>query len=171
MNRQNIKMLAFLSVVIIIGAISIIFPKLDVAIAQSDDLLYDDWEDCIATQTEEFCRRSGFRPPGRQWNLRLPTRQRLHRRRPTQRRPHLSRQQRRTRLSPMTSCTTIGTIAGQLRPSSSAGAWASYRLGKSRRRRQRTPLSRRRQRPAPRLLLRLQRSRGQHRLQSRWRFA
>ena len=39
----------------------------------------------------------------------------------------------------MTSCTTIGTIAGQLRPSSSAGAWASYRLGKSRRRRQRTP--------------------------------
>ncbi len=62
MNRQNIKMLAFLSVVIIIGAISIIFPKLDVAIAQSDDLLYDDWEDCIATETEEFCRRSGFRP-------------------------------------------------------------------------------------------------------------
>ena len=70
MNRQNIKMLAFLSVVIIIGAISIIFPKLDVAIAQSDDLLYDDWEDCIATQTEEFCRRSGFRPP---WETVEPT--------------------------------------------------------------------------------------------------
>ena len=63
-------MLAFLSVVIIIGAISIIFPKLDVAIAQSDDLLYDDWEDCIATQTEEFCRRSGFRPP---WETVEPT--------------------------------------------------------------------------------------------------
>ena len=63
MNRQNIKMLAFLSVVIIIGAISIIFPKLDVAIAQSDDLLYDDWEDCIATETEEFCRPLGVQTP------------------------------------------------------------------------------------------------------------
>ena len=70
MNRQNIKMLAFLSVVIIIGAISIILPKLDVAIAQSDDLLYDDWEDCMATETEEFCRRSGFRPP---WETVEPT--------------------------------------------------------------------------------------------------
>ena len=28
-----------------------------------DDLLYDDWEDCIATETEQFCRRLGFRPP------------------------------------------------------------------------------------------------------------
>ena len=28
--------------------------------ATRDDLLYDDWEDCIATETEQFCRRLGF---------------------------------------------------------------------------------------------------------------
>ena len=32
--------------------------------------LYDDWEDCIATETEEFCKRWGSDPPGRQIRLR-----------------------------------------------------------------------------------------------------
>ena len=64
------KIFTFLSVVITICAILVMLPGLDSVTAQSDDLLYDDWEDCVATETEAFCRRLGFRPP---WEEEEPT--------------------------------------------------------------------------------------------------
>ena len=35
-----------------------------------NDELYDDWDDCRATETEQFCRRLGFKPP---WEQSPPT--------------------------------------------------------------------------------------------------
>ena len=160
-NRQVIKTFAMIGVVILIGAVLVMLPGLDSVTAQSHE--YIDWDDCMddTGQDGDYCRSLGLTPPN------TPT--------PVPPAPTTYQECIDAGYSPE-ECeddfpgTAPGPPTSTPTPTPTHTRYRRQRTPLSRRR-QRTPLSRRRQRTALRQLPRLQRSRGQHRLQPRWRLA
>ena len=60
-NRRLYTALAVL--LIVAGAIVVCSMTANAHANDADDLIYEDWDDCISVETHQFCRDLGFRPP------------------------------------------------------------------------------------------------------------